>query len=274
MSNPHPDRAFEEPLEGRLERERGFFNDAPEEDRCALGKYYELARSGSETFAGLLSDIVPGRRVLEIGCGDGSLALTLARRGARVDAIDISDARIAQARRIASADDLDVTFHVMNAEELAFAAETFDVVCGRAIVHHLDVDRACREIARTLAPDGRMVILEPLGHNPAINLFRRRTPGLRTPDEHPLLMSDIAQIRRLFDRVDLRFLNLTCFAALPFRRLPWYRRLVDGLDALDERLLRLPLFGRYAWRILVDARAPRSSPRAGAGADTEAALVA
>lgn len=241
-------------METRLEREQAFFDGAPEEDRRALGKYYELARSSAEAYDGLLRRLAPGRRALELGSGDGSSAIELAGWGAQVDAIDISPARVEEAQRRAAEQGVGrARFHVMDAERLAFDDGAFDLVCGRAILHHLDLDRVLPELARTLAPAGRLVFIEPLGHNPAINLFRRRTPGLRTPDEHPLLMRDLALVRSAFDRVELRFFHLTSFAALPFRGFSWHPLLQRRLDAVDDRLLEARPLQRYAWRVLISA---------------------
>src|SRR3546814_1101008 len=78
----------------------------------------------------------------------------------------------------------------MNAEAMTFPDDSFDLVFGSGIIHHLDIDRAFGEIARVLRPGGRAVFIEPLGLNPAIELYRRFTPSARTPDEHPLLRRD------------------------------------------------------------------------------------
>jgi len=51
----------------------------------------------------------------------------------------------------------------MNAEELKFADDYFDIVCGGAILHHLDLNKALSEIARVLKPDGKAIFVEPLG---------------------------------------------------------------------------------------------------------------
>lgn len=238
----------------RLEREQRFFDAAPEEDRRPLGKYYDLARSSADAYDAVLRRLARRARVLELGCGDGSSAIQLAGWGAEVEAIDISPARVEEARERAVVQGVHrATFHVMNAEELAFRDGTFDLVCGRAILHHLDLERVLRELVRTLKPEGRLVFIEPLGHNPAINLFRSRTPDLRTADEHPLLMSDLALVRRFCRDLELRYFHLASFAALPFRGLAWYAHVLRGLDAVDGRLLRVPALQRYAWRVLISA---------------------
>jgi 2-polyprenyl-3-methyl-5-hydroxy-6-metoxy-1,4-benzoquinol methylase len=70
-----------------------------------------------------------GRRVLEIGCGDGRLTHRLAGLGARVQAIDPDAALIRKARRkLPSSFAPRVRFRVGTADSLEFPAETFDLV--------------------------------------------------------------------------------------------------------------------------------------------------
>jgi hypothetical protein len=80
---------------------------------------------------------------------------------------------------------------VLNAEEPSFEDDS----CG------------------TLKTGGEGLFLEPLGHTPLINLYRRFTPRFRTPDEHPLVISDFELARRYFGSVDAEFFHLTSFFA-------------------------------------------------------------
>ena len=102
-----------------------------------------------------------GRRVLDVGCGDGEFALELAKRGAVVTGIDASAAMIDAAKRRATQHNVDITFQVGTAEQLPFSAEYFDVVTAITILCFVD-DAApvFREIARVLRPGGRLVIGE------------------------------------------------------------------------------------------------------------------
>lgn len=77
-------------------------------------------------------------------------------------------------------------FHIMDAHKLDFPDASFDVVFGKAILHHLDYAVALDEIARVLKPGGVMVFMEPLDFNPLMKLVRVLTPSLRTPDEAPI----------------------------------------------------------------------------------------
>lgn len=104
---------------------------------------------------------VSGKRVLEVGCGDGALAVELARQGARVTGIDASDRMIEAARVHAQEASVTVGFHVGPAEALPFEAETFDIVVAQTILCFVrDGSPAFSEIARVLAPGGRLVIGE------------------------------------------------------------------------------------------------------------------
>jgi ubiquinone biosynthesis O-methyltransferase len=108
----------------------------------------------------LLGD-VSGRKVLDVGCGDGDFALELARRGAVVTGVDASAAMIDAAKRRASQHNAEITFQVATAEQLPFPAEQFDVVTAITILCFVeDASPVFREIARLLRPGGRLVIGE------------------------------------------------------------------------------------------------------------------
>lgn len=93
----------------------------------------------------------PGERVLDLGCGEGTLTVDIVARGATVVGVDASDAQIVTARTRG----LDV--RVMNGEALTFDHE-FDAVFSNAALHWMhDVDAVVRGVARALRPGGRFV---------------------------------------------------------------------------------------------------------------------
>jgi ubiquinone biosynthesis O-methyltransferase len=108
-----------------------------------------------------LADDVSGRKVLDLGCGDGDLVLALANRGAIVTGIDASTAMIDAAECRAKQHGVDVTLQVATAERLPFPAGQFDLVTAITILCFVD-DAApvFREVARVLRPGGRLVIGE------------------------------------------------------------------------------------------------------------------
>ena len=203
--------------ERRYERERGF-HDAKygDGDDSTTDKYYVVLRSCYSVYTSTVERDCAGKDILEYGCGTGSHSYALARAGATVTGIDISTVAIEEARADARAEGLTGTRFVdMNAENLTFPDDSFDRICGASILHHLDLDVACAGIARCLRPGGDAVFVEPLGHNPLVNLYRRATPGLRTPDEHPLRRDDFQTFERHFEQVDIHFFGLAALAAFP-----------------------------------------------------------
>ena len=178
--------------------------------------------------------------VLEYGCSTGTYASFLSEIGASYFGIDISDLAIKNAK----ADSLNIlsnspSFLVMNAKKLSFKDNTFDVVCGSGIIHHLNIEKAYYKISRVLKKGGRAIFREPLGHNPIINLYRMSTPELRTKDEHPLKINDINRARKYFDEIDIYYFDLTTLIAVIFRKKNYFDKLIDVLDKIDRVIFNL-----------------------------------
>jgi 2-polyprenyl-3-methyl-5-hydroxy-6-metoxy-1,4-benzoquinol methylase len=104
---------------------------------------------------------VRGTRILEIGCGDGDLSVTLARRGALVTAIDASPEMIDAARARAVREQVAICFDVAEARKLPFPAGQFDIVVAVTVLCFVsDAAPVFQEIARVLRPGGRLVDAE------------------------------------------------------------------------------------------------------------------
>ncbi len=178
-----------EDAEARKAREKDFNDHVfADETRAPLRKYYTVIGKSRQHYARSITTHCCGKEVLEYGCGTGSAAFRLAQAGAHVIGIDISPVAIAKAKEAAA--DLHLTDHLqfltMDAEQLNFADNSFDLICGTGVLHHLQLRQAYPEIARVLKPSGKAVFSEPLGHNLIINLYRKFTPRFRTVAEHPL----------------------------------------------------------------------------------------
>ena len=217
--------------------------------REAASKYYRIVGDRNTLYDQLLTSHCSDRRILELGCGQGEYTYFLAEKGDFVTAIDLSEIAIEQAQESARLKNLDNTnFQVMNAEQLDFDDDAFDVVCGGAIVHHLDLCKAFSEITRVLQPHGVAIFMEPLGHNPLINLYRKLTPSMRLEEEHPLRMEDLDFLRSFFKRADLHYFHLLSLMAVLFDGTRFFTRLLRILNAADRFLFRnLPFMRRYAW---------------------------
>jgi ubiquinone/menaquinone biosynthesis C-methylase UbiE len=148
-------------------------------------------------FAEAIQRSVPGKDVLSFGCGSGEEGLLLySSCGARrIVGIDISEMAIRTATEkyghLAE-------FYAMDGHHTDFPDASFDVVAGRAILHHLEFERGIREIHRLLRPGGYAIFQEPLRGNPVGTLLRILTPNARTTDELPLSGGQIAWADRYF----------------------------------------------------------------------------
>ena len=242
----------------RIERERVYHDERfANSSRSVVSKYYAVTRGCTQEYRRRISEYGAGRDVLEYGCGTGSQSFFLAQQGARITGIDLSQVAIDQAHAVADAKGLDICFRVANAEQVPIQNASFDLICGSGILHHLDLTRACSELRRLLRPGGRAVFVEPLGHNPVINWYRRRTPGLRTVDEHPLLVHDLKLFQRYFGRVDASYFALFALAAVPFRGLAHFERLLTVLEEVDRLAFRwIPMLRSQAWIVLLTLSEP------------------
>ena len=225
------------------------------------GKFYAVARASDRHYLHQLDMIPDGSSVLEYGCGEGSQSLRLAHR-CDVTGIDISPVGVEHARDEANRRGLtSATFAVMDAESLTFPDATFDAVCGSGILHHLDLRRSFGEVARVLKQGGVAIFTEPLGHNPLINAYRDRTPQYRTPDEHPLLMRDLALARQYFSSVECEYFSLSTLAAVPLHSTRVFASALRAGEIVDKTLFKvIPPARRLAWTVVIrcqGVRAPR-----------------
>jgi SAM-dependent methyltransferase len=197
----------------------------------------------------LLGD-VEGKRVLDLGCGSGENTALLARRGARVSAIDISVSLLRLARRRVELHHVQdrTSLVASSAHALPVATGSIDVVFGIAVLHHLDLMMVQREVVRVLKPGGRAIFQEPIRNSPIVRAVRRLIP-YRAPDvspyERPLTDRELAAFASAFASVRARAFMLPTLAAAqlvpPFRRRS--RRLYD-MDA--AMLQRWPFLRYYA----------------------------
>ncbi|MEU7636828.1 class I SAM-dependent methyltransferase [Streptomyces sp. NPDC039016] len=143
------------------------FSAGQEQWRARLGTLRQVVRQEvvSRQLAAHLPDLPP-RRVLDIGCGQGTQALCLARRGHSVTGLDASDRLLDDFRASVAAEPAEVGARVRlvrgDAEQLAdtFAPSSFDVVlCQGVLMYFPDPGPLLDAVGQVLAPGGMVSLL-------------------------------------------------------------------------------------------------------------------
>ncbi len=208
----------------------------------ARGKFYFIVRKGRAKYQETLQDI-KDKKVLIVGCAEGAV-IDLFRRGAVVIGVDIAEHAITHLKTSIKKEGLDekCSAFVMDAENLDFPPNTFDIICCSGVLHHLDIDKAMSCWTRVLKPHGRITMFEPMAWNPVVALYRLLTPSLRTKYEHPLTPTHIKILRKYFGRVDMDGFALTSVLTIITTLIPplypYRKQIMRTLEKLDDLLLR------------------------------------
>lgn len=112
-----------------------------------------------------------GRRVIDVGCGDGTYTTELVTRAGATEVTGVDPAgnaiRAAQAR----SGGLPVTFAEASAYALPYDADSFELAQLRGVLHHVERPRDALEEALRVAP--RVVVIEPNGYNLGLKVLER-----------------------------------------------------------------------------------------------------
>ncbi len=194
-------------------------------------------------FDTIVAKDVTGKRVLEIGCGGGGYAKKLHAFGAAyVRAVDISTKRVAEAKQFEIPGELEYAVEDVSAPN----EEVFDVVVGRAVLHHLDYqDVLLRMYAQNLRPGGMMIFWEPLGSSWMIKAYHALAQGLHSEDERPFERHDLSWLRAHFADFTLMPVNyislpLGVISSFVFRQPD--NALLRTADRVDRALASLAPF--------------------------------
>ncbi len=243
-------------LDKRLKDEQEFHNEIFESDIRSkeVGRFYLINDAIHKDYEKFIFDRPKDRVYLEYGCGmaKGNRLARLASEGAIAYGIDISDYAIENLLSKANEKNIRISYSVMNAEDMTFEDDTFDVIFGTGILHHLDLDKSYSNISKKLKKTGTAIFIEPLGHNPLINRFRNKTPDIRTDDEHPLLMKDFRTANKYFEKVDVKYFYLTTLAVPVIFKNDPPKFLLRFFNSVDKVIFALfPFMRKYAWQVLI-----------------------
>lgn len=208
-------------MNNRQEREKEQYNKGFDKERKNYDDKFGHARYGVGYYSGYLQEKAreimkkaKGKKVLEIGCTDWRYYLDFINNPpSDVTCINISSRELQKGINLYTtiqdqfSKNINFQFKTMDAHNLEFDDEHFDVVIGKAILHHLDFEKAVREIQRVLKKDGFCLFIEPMGCNPVGKIIRKKTPEARTIDEKPLEQNEIDILNKYFE-VEYQFFQL------------------------------------------------------------------
>lgn len=117
-----------------------------------------------DNYLDVIESVVPltGKRILEIGCGDGSRTIQIAERCREVVAIEPDEKLVAEAKSKRGRSN--VAYDTGSADKLVFDAYAFDVVFFTLSFHHVPIDlmtKAIEEALRVVTENGHIIFLEP-----------------------------------------------------------------------------------------------------------------
>lgn len=248
-------------LQVRYELEKGKWNEIAErhlDDVAPLGpgqNFYTYTADDIllEGIPDFLADLRE-KQVLEIGCGEGLFSTLLAKSGARVTTFDISHVSMAVAKRRADVNGVKILPVVSAGEFLPFSSESFDVVFGTAILHHLDPQVGGGEIYRVLRKGGKAAFSEPMGMNPILTFVRQHVPyKYKNPVgvDRPLTYQDMDTWTQNFQSRQYREVQLLSMIERGFG---WEHQFMV-LRKADEYLLKhVPYLRRFCRYVVILAQ--------------------
>jgi SAM-dependent methyltransferase len=187
-----------------------------------------------------LAGDVAGKRVLDVGCGNGENAVMLAKLGADVVGIDISPESIRAAEDRCIRNRALARFICCPLEDAHIDGE-FDIIWCDAFLHHMlfDFEGTIAILRAALAPDGVLLIKEPINLCGWLRRIRHAIGNPDgTPDERPLEPGELSLLCGAFARFEIHHYRVIGRLEqwVSPRLLAW----------IDRALLLVPGMGRFA----------------------------
>lgn len=202
---------------------------------------------------------VKSLKILDFGCGNGWLSILLAKRGAEVWGIDISEELIKQANQFAVKEGLSekIFFQEMAAETLGFEDNFFNLIIGSAILHHTELSLAINNLHRVLKPGGRAIFVEPMNQNIFLKIWRKLTPWRRSPVEKALTYKELKLIQNIFPNAKFYFFSFTSIFTQGILLFSPKNKLFlfvnDLLERFDSIFFKtFPFFGKYSAIVVIE----------------------
>jgi len=217
-------------------------------------KFYKALYDLYKDFINILEIKTKSADVLDYGCGIGNFAEEIsAFKPKKIVAIDISEEAIKKAKNRSGMESRKIDYRVDNCENLSFDSNSFDVIYGSGILHHLNLKKSLNELNRVLKRNGTIIFAEPLATNPLISIYRKFTPGARSHDEHPIKFKDIRLIKNIFKNVEIKYYGFLTLIFFPFYKSPESSKLFNLLSKIDKTILKQRYLKFLAWSIIISA---------------------
>ena len=221
-----------------------------------------------------------GKRVLDIGCGQGDTSVFFALGGAEVHAMDVSEKMVSVTTELARRHGVGDRMHAQacRVEDMRYTDDYFDLVFADGVLHHLDMPQAVPNIVRVMKRGGRGVFLEPQKGSIFSEIYRLFATDLRTTNERPLEQRDFDFLAGQFGRLKHREYHLVSLAlftmrfatlklsgkAFPYwmdevRQGKYHPQLLRRLQNVDEWAFRhFPSLRKYTWLTVIVTEKPGS----------------
>ncbi len=233
--------------------QKPLFNSYPDLLFVEMGRRHAANGNHNE------SKPLAGLEVLDLGSGDGAWSVILAEQGANVSSIEISPKQVELAHVRMKNHDLRWNAKVGSAFRLEdeFEEETFDLVFGPAVLHHLtfDLPAVYDGVHSILKTGGVAVFTEPFMDMKWLRALRLRLTGVfplnaESPDERPLTREDIQPLEDGFSQLDIVYQDLSEKVLRRFGVSPGVKQMAASFD---RARLSIGPFKRLATAVVLTA---------------------
>ncbi|KKQ10596.1 MAG: hypothetical protein US19_C0002G0015 [Candidatus Daviesbacteria bacterium GW2011_GWB1_36_5] len=182
-----------------------------------------------------LCKIDKNKKVLEIGAGYGEFTKRILDSEAQIIATDVTPKVVKSCQK--KFKNKDIKFKVEDSNNLSFKSNSFDVVCGISILHHVDAEKTLKECYRVLKKGGNIFFTEPNLLNPHI-LLGLNIPWIRSKmeysdDETALIR---LEVEKLLKKIGFKKIHVRNYDFLhpktPKRMIPYIERIGEYLEEI------------------------------------------